>query len=314
MTQPLPVDYKNLTQPVTTPSAPAAITKWSHGKSRVRLVRIDRSDAKFDRVKEVTVETQLESDCGATYVTGDNSKVVATDTQKNTVYVVAKESFPAKASIEEFGIALGRRFVSEHSFVWSARIVLVQHGWQRAHFGPNQQPAHNTFVRAEPEQRTATVVVHRSGAVTVESGFQNLTVLKAGGSSFEGFPRTKLTTLPDATDRTLCTAITTKWTYADPTAKINFDAVYNKCREATLETVCTLNSGSVQQVMYDAAQLFLSRAPEVESVDSFMPNIHLFLFDISRFGLENNKEVYYPTSEPHGSIYVTLKRKPKAKL
>jgi urate oxidase len=77
-------------------------------------------------------------------------------------------------------------------------------------------------------------------------------VLKTGGSSFEGFPRTKLTTLPEATgmwrvcrlwvwyaanpplflcfddaDRTLCTAITTKWTYTNPKSQMNFDAIYN---------------------------------------------------------------------------------------
>ncbi len=271
------------------------MSEWRHGKARVRLVRIDRSDPTYDRVKEVTVETTLESDCGATYVTGANTGVVATDTQKNTVYMVAKSSFPATASIEQFGIAIAQQFLDEHRFVWSARIALTQHGWSRVHYGADNKAASNTFIRTEPEQRTAVVTLHRSGKLTVVSGFQGLTVLKAGGSSFEGFPRTKYTSLPNFTDRTLCTAITTKWTFQDVTTNwksINFDAVYQSVRDATIETVVTLNpSGSVQQVMYDAGQLILKRVPQIDEVDSYMPNIHLFLFDTEKFGVKNEKEV-----------------------
>jgi urate oxidase len=96
----LPVDYKNLSQPITSADAPGVMTKWSHGKSRVRLMRVDRSDPKFDRVKEMTIEVFLESDAGATYVTGDNSRVVPTDTVKNTCYYVAKDHCTAKHSVE----------------------------------------------------------------------------------------------------------------------------------------------------------------------------------------------------------------------
>ncbi len=100
-------------------------------------------------------------------------RVVPTDTQKNTVYFVAKEHFTAKHSIEEFGVALCKQFLDEFNYVWSARVVMVQHGWARATYGAANTQAHNTFVRSEPEQRIATVTVHRSGAVHIESGFQN---------------------------------------------------------------------------------------------------------------------------------------------
>jgi len=309
-----PVDFKYLTQAVTTADAPGSLSKWCYGKSRVRLVRVYRSDAKYDRVKEVTVEILLESDVGNTYVTGDNSRVIPTDTMKNTTYYVAKEHFPATAAIEEFGIALAKHFINTYDYVWHARVSIIQHGWQRAQFGGDKQASTNTFIRTEPEQRTAVVTFHRSGKLSVQSGFQGLTVLKAGGSSFEGFPRCKLTTLPEAKDRTLCTAISCKWTYLKPTAKHNFDSIYAKVRDATIDTVCTLDSGSVQQVIYDAAQLALRNVPELDEVETYMPNIHLFLYDINRFGLDNNREVYYPTSDPHGSIYATIKRKTISKL
>ena len=48
---------------------------------------------------QVTVDVLLKGDFAATYETGDNSKVVPTDTIKNTVYFLAKEGLTAKRPI-----------------------------------------------------------------------------------------------------------------------------------------------------------------------------------------------------------------------
>ena len=61
-----------------------------YGKSAIRLVRVDRS-AGGDRVRDLTVAIALEGDFAASYVDGDNSLVVATDTMKNTAYALAAE-------------------------------------------------------------------------------------------------------------------------------------------------------------------------------------------------------------------------------
>jgi len=39
-----------------------------------------------------------------------------------------------------------------------------------------------------------------------------------------------------------------------------------------------------------------------------MPNKHCLLVDLSRFGLENNNEVFVPTGEPYGLIEARVKR------
>jgi hypothetical protein len=60
-----------------------------YGKAEVRLVHIDRSTA-VHQIKDVNVTSQLIGDFAATHYTGDNSAVMATDTQKNTVYALAR--------------------------------------------------------------------------------------------------------------------------------------------------------------------------------------------------------------------------------
>ncbi|MGA9873650.1 MAG: urate oxidase, partial [Rhodococcus sp. (in: high G+C Gram-positive bacteria)] len=56
-----------------------------YGKAECRLVRIDR-DTPRHHITDVSVTSQLRGDLEAAHTEGDNSHVVATDTQKNTVY------------------------------------------------------------------------------------------------------------------------------------------------------------------------------------------------------------------------------------
>ena len=61
-----------------------------YGKSAIRLVRVDRHDERH-RVRDLTIAIALEGDFAASYVDGDNSLVVATDTMKNTAYALAAD-------------------------------------------------------------------------------------------------------------------------------------------------------------------------------------------------------------------------------
>jgi urate oxidase len=61
-----------------------------YGKAEVRLVHIDRSTP-VHKIKDVNVTSQLLGEfTAATHATGDNSAVIATDTQQNTVYALAR--------------------------------------------------------------------------------------------------------------------------------------------------------------------------------------------------------------------------------
>ena len=60
-----------------------------YGKNYVRLLYVKRHGKRHD-IKELEVNTALTLDNDNHYVRADNSNVVATDSQKNTVYALAK--------------------------------------------------------------------------------------------------------------------------------------------------------------------------------------------------------------------------------
>jgi hypothetical protein len=74
-----------------------------YGKAEIRLVHIDRSTT-VHQIKDVNVTSQLTGDFSATHATGDNSGVIATDTQKNAVYALARVG--GVGPIEDFALRM----------------------------------------------------------------------------------------------------------------------------------------------------------------------------------------------------------------
>ena len=63
------------------------------------------------------------------YETGDNSDIIATDSQKNTVYILAKQH--GISSPEEFGLLVSEHFLSTYPWVTKSRVEVRLHPWQR---------------------------------------------------------------------------------------------------------------------------------------------------------------------------------------
>lgn len=64
------------------------------------------------------------------------------------------------------------------------------------------------------------------------------------------------------------------------------------------------------------AERVLNEVKEVESIKYTLPNIHVFLYDLKRFGIENkigDGAVLYPVADPSGTITAEIRRS-KAKL
>src|ERR1700761_4379875 len=59
-----------------------------YGKSRIRLMRVTKHEDHHD-LDEWTVAVLLSGDFETAHTSGDNSKILPTDTMKNTVYFVA---------------------------------------------------------------------------------------------------------------------------------------------------------------------------------------------------------------------------------
>ena len=78
-----------------------------YGKAECRLVHVTR-DGDRHSLADLNVTTQLRGDFAAAHTEGDNSHVHATDTQKNSVYALAREH--GVASPEGFLLTLAEHW------------------------------------------------------------------------------------------------------------------------------------------------------------------------------------------------------------
>ena len=68
----------------------AELKSTGYGKCDVRLMRVDRDGERYS-VTELRVNVELQLRSSKDYERGDNSDVVATDSMKNTVLVMARK-------------------------------------------------------------------------------------------------------------------------------------------------------------------------------------------------------------------------------
>ncbi|MGI8741361.1 MAG: factor-independent urate hydroxylase [Bryobacteraceae bacterium] len=271
-----------------------------YGKSRVRLVHLSRQGSQHD-LREITVQVLCEGDFETSYTAGDNTKVLATDTMKNTVYALAKRE--GLTAIEIFAHILAAHFLTNHAQVTRVRIKIAEDLWDRIHVGG--QPHGSSFVKRGGELRTTRVSATRE-AEKIQSGISGLTILKSADSAFEGFPRDPFTTLPETKDRILATSLRARWRYRN--GDIPFDEKWHAVRRTMLEAFAQHHSRSVQHTLYAMAEQVLNRHPDVEKIHITMPNQHCLLVDLARFGMSNENEIFVPTDEPHGYIEARLGR------
>jgi urate oxidase len=276
------------------------LTHHAYGKSQIRLTRVTRHADRHE-IKELCVAVQLEGDFAASYLTGDNRSIVATDTMKNIVYVLVKKQ--GIETIESFGETVARHFLQTYAQVRAATIDLVEHSWQRLVVDGRDHP--HAFVGGASEKRTAVVTLTRQG-VRVESGLDELSLLKTTDSAFAGFVRDEYTTLRETDDRILATLLSARWLWGKTPA--DWDRAYQTIRLALVETFASQRSLSVQQTLQAMGTAALESCPEIEQITLTMPNKHHLLVNLQPFGLDNPNEVFVVTDEPHGVITGTLSR------
>jgi urate oxidase len=273
----------------------------SYGKSRVRLAKVKRHPGHHD-FREWTIEILLEGDFESCFVAGDNSKILPTDTMKNTVYSLARTS--STDCMEEFGKELVAYFLDRNPQVSAARVTLSEKSWQHLNTGGKPRPT--TFVQSSSECQTAEIAAARNAAPSVQAGLQNLVILKTENSAFAGFIKDSLTTLPETADRLFATSLGARWTYSSPS--IPFVSLRSKVRDILLGVFAAHASKSVQHTLYAMGESALANIPEIEDIHLTMPNKHFLLADLSRFGQDNPNEIFVPIDEPHGAIEARLRR------
>jgi urate oxidase len=147
-----------------------------------------------------------------------------------------------------------------------------------------------------------------TGARQIEAGIDDVYVLKTTNSGWEGFYRDRFTTLPDTDDRVLATIVTAKWEYGVLDA--DFDLLWNGVMGETLKTFTDHYSPSVQNTLYRMGKAVLEEFPEIERIWYSFPNVHHIVYDLERFGIENENEILHATQDPYGQIEGWVERRP----
>jgi urate oxidase len=280
---------------VTEPASSADLGVNRYGKSAIRLVKIVRGPERH-AVRDLTVAISLEGDFASSYVDGDNSLVVATDTMKNTVYAFAREHLTGP--IEAFGTVLARHFVAIPQ-VERATVSIEEHAWLPLGDAPD------AFSRERSWTRTALVAATRDGLI-VDAGIADLTLMKTGKSAFAGFPRDEYTTLPDTDDRIMATKLSATWRYGGPA---DFEPSFVAVRRTLLDVFAAHESASVQHSIWIVGRAIIDAHPVVDEITMTLPNLHHWLADLSPFGQPNDREIFIATTEPHGLIQATVRRR-----
>lgn len=263
----------------------------SYGKSRIRLVKVERYADRHD-MKDISVNIHFTGEYDDCYLTGDNSRILPTDTMKNMVYAMARQQ--PIGSIEEFGKRLCTHFQEHNQYLKSVSIEIEEQQWSRIDG--------HTFQKRGGLLRTAWI---RDGRF-VDAGVKDLVLLKTTDSSFEGYIKDQYTTLKEASERIMATSVDAAWVYSR--SDIDFDQTWSGVRQCLTDSFTAHVSPSVQSTLYAMGQAVIDGFPMVEQISLSLPNRHCLLVDLSPFGMDNPNEVFLPVDEPHGLIEATLRR------
>jgi urate oxidase len=243
----------------------------------------------------------FEGDFETAHTKGDNTKILPTDTMKNTVYALARQH-PIE-TVEELGIQLIDHFLTYNPQVSRVRIEIKENLWVRLPLGG--KPHATAFSRSGDEKRTAILSGTREHT-EIRAGVEDLVVLKTTNSAFDHFLRDPYTTLKDDRDRILATSIRASWLY--PGEEVEFGPLWHGVRQMLLETFAEHKSESLQHTLYAMGESVLNNFDNVLEIDLSLPNKHFNLLNLDPLGMDNPGEVYLPTDEPHGLIEATLRK------
>lgn len=277
-----------------------ALVRNTYGKGRVRVMRVKR-DGDRHEVRELTVKAMLEGGFAPAYTDADNSAVVATDTIKNIVNIVARENIGLDT--EAFVEALARRYLDRYRQVEHATITAWETRWVR--FAVGGVPHSHSFLLDGNGKPFAHLVASRETHV-LQSGIEGFTFMKSTASGWENYVRDEYTTLPETADRLCATAMDARWTWTQ--APNDFATANLRLLTTMLEVFATTYSASLQDSLYRMGEAALEAVPEIGNITMVCPNKHYLPLNLSPFGMDNPNAVFTPTDEPHGQIECTVAR------
>jgi len=272
----------------------------TYGKGRVRTLRVQRQ-ADYNEVRELSLQVMLTGDFDRAYTHADNRTVIATDTIKNIVNIVAREH--VSAGPEEFCGAVAGRFLERYQHVESVTVSGHETRWTRMVIDGVPHP-HGFVLDANGK---ATVQLTKDRATTkLQSGIDGFTFMKSTGSGWTDYLMDDATTLRETTDRIAATSMNASWLWQCAPQD------YTKANGAILNTMlsefATTYSAGIQDSLYRMAEAALAAVPEIANISLACPNKHYLPINLSPFGLSADNLIFTPTDEPYGQIECSVGR------
>ena len=249
----------------------------------VKILHVSKQGS-VHTIRELEVVSLLTLDNTKDYETGNNEDIIATDSQKNTVYVLAKKF--GISSPEEFGLILVTHFISQYPWVTKAKAQVTAHPWERITDPAGEQHSH-AFISSPSSIRVAEVEFSRGSRPRVTAGIRDLRVLKTTQSAFVNFVSDEYRTLPDMEDRVFSTVVTADWTY-NSIRQLDFDAAFKTARDIVLDVFAGpagkgIFSASVQNSQYLTQRQILEAIPQVHPTPSLPPHTVQYSINIIIF-------------------------------
>ncbi|MGB6822990.1 MAG: urate oxidase [Candidatus Acidiferrales bacterium] len=274
----------------------------NYGESRIRLLRVVRRGSVHE-LKDLTLSIHFEGDFDDAHTAGDNRKILPANTMTNTVYVLARQ-YPAEA-VEEFALHIVEHFLTYNPQLSRIRVAVKEHPWSRILIA--EKPHGSAFVSNAGERRTTHITATREHTI-LQSGIENLVVLKTTGGAFEGFLRDPYTTAKEASNSVISVNIDATWTYETSESEAPYSAAWHGIRKILLETFANHEGRSLQHTVYAMGQAVLDNFEAIAEIQLALADNLYSPVDLKPFGMENESEVFMPAEEPHGLIEATLRR------
>jgi urate oxidase len=255
----------------------------------------------YNEVRELSVKVLLEGGFDRSFTHADNTSVVATDTIKNIVNIVARENI--RAANEPFAAALAGRFLERYPHVEKATVFALETKWNR--LSVNDTPHEHSFVL--DSNGKPSVRVERTRAATIyRSGVEAFTFMKSTASGWVNYFMDEYTTLPETRDRLAATAMDASWLWSTPPE--DFPEANARLLATMLKVFATTYSEGVQDSLYRMGEAGLAAVPELAEITMACPNKHYLPINLAPFGMNSDNLVFTATDEPHGQIECTVGR------
>ena len=272
----------------------------SYGKAGVRTMRVHR-DGGTHAVRELSTDVVLHGAFDGAYTHADNRAVIATDSIKNVINIIARENLAADA--EAFCLILAARFLDSYAQVARVEVSTRETRWSRLSLDGKPHP--HGFVLDANGTPTVQLDSGRDGAV-LWSGINGFTFLKSGGSGWSDFFRDGYTTLGETQDRIAATSMDATWLWSAPPD--DTAATSARILDAMLAVFADSYSHGMQDSLYRMGMAALDAVPAISEIGISCPNKHYLPIDLSAFGLQSDNCVFTPTDEPHGQIACVVRR------